>query len=186
MIRQGLLVGIDHEKAVYRYIKALKKGVLKVMSKMGISTLQSYRGAQIFEAVGLDQDVRRHVFHRTASRVGGVGLDEIADEVLQRHRRAFPAAPVGTADLEGAASTSGGATASIHLFNPETVFRLQHATRSGQYAIFKEYTKLVDDQNERLCTLRGLFDFRLGRARRSRSTRSSRSRRSSSGSRPAP
>src|SRR5207244_10617869 len=99
MIRQNLLTGIDHRKAVNHYTKAVKKGVLKVMSKMGISTLQSYRGAQIFEAMGLDEKFVETYFTNTPSRIGGIGLEEIAEETIERHRRAFPSHTVSVPDI---------------------------------------------------------------------------------------
>src|SRR5213076_2058923 len=102
MIRQGILTGIDHRKAVTNYIKALNKGILKVMDKMGISTLQSYCGAQIFEAVGLNRDLVDRYFTGTASRVSGIGIDLIAEEAHRRHARAFPERPVGDADARHA------------------------------------------------------------------------------------
>jgi len=160
MIRQRMLVGTTHEKAVKSYIKALNKGILKVMSKMGISTLQSYCGAQVFEAVGLDRAFVDTYFTRTASRIGGIGLDAIAEEVRRRHERAFPTRPVGEHDLEWGGEYQWRRDGEYHLFNPDTVFKLQHATRSGQYAIFKEYSRLVDDQSQHLCTLRGLLELR--------------------------
>ena len=159
MISTGLLPGIDHKTAVKNYIKALNKGILKVMSKMGISTLQSYCGAQIFEAIGLARDVVERYFTWTASRIGGVGVDLLAEEVRRRHARAFPDRPVLEADLDWGGEYQWRRDGEYHLFNPDTVFKLQHATRSGQYRIFKDYTKLVDDQNRRLCTLRGLFEL---------------------------
>jgi len=113
MIRQGILSGIDHKQAVKNYIKALNKGILKVMAKMGISTLQSYCGAQIFEAVGLNRDLVDRYFAGTASRVSGIGLPVVAEEVRRWHERAFPVRPVGHADLDWAASISGGATGNI-------------------------------------------------------------------------
>src|SRR6185437_4954704 len=150
LIAQGQLAGVSYDEAVGNYIHALNKGILKVMSKMGISTLQSYCGAQIFEAIGIDIRVVAKYFTGTPSRIGGVGIDEIAGEVLQRHRRAF-----ARRGREGSGPTVGGEyqwrrEAEYHLFTPETVFKLQHATRSGQYAIFKEYTRAVDDQTRRL------------------------------------
>jgi glutamate synthase domain-containing protein 2/glutamate synthase domain-containing protein 1/glutamate synthase domain-containing protein 3 len=157
MIRQRLLVGISHEKAVKNYIKALNKGILKVMSKMGISTLQSYCGAQIFEAVGLNQEFVDRYFTWTASRIGGVGLEVIADEVLKRHSHAFPTRSRVQPDLDWGGEYQWRRDGEYHLFNPDTVFKLQHATHSGQYSIFKEYTKLVDDQNRTRATLRGLL-----------------------------
>jgi glutamate synthase (NADPH/NADH) large chain len=160
MIQQRLLVGITHQKAVKHYIKALNKGILKVMSKMGISTLQSYCGAQIFEAVGLDRDFVDRYFTWTASRIGGIGIDVIAEEVLRRHHRAFPVRSGIQADLEAGGEYQWRRDGEFHLFNPDTVFKLQHSTRSGQYSIFKEYSKLVDDQNREHATLRGLLDLR--------------------------
>jgi glutamate synthase (ferredoxin) len=160
MIRQGLLAGLDHEEAVRHYIKALNKGILKVISKMGISTIQSYCGAQIFEAIGLSREFVDQYFTGTPSRIGGVGLDVIAEEAIRRHRRAFPDRLVAKPDLEWGGEYQWRRDGEYHLFNPDTVFKLQHATRTGQYKIFKEYTALVDDQSRNLCTLRGLFDFK--------------------------
>ncbi len=165
MIRQELLPGLDHVKAVKSYIKALNKGVLKVISKMGISTIQSYRGAQIFEAMGLDKEFVDRFFTWTASRIGGVGLDVIAEEARLRHRHAFPERPVGKPDLDWGGEYQWRRDGEYHLFNPDTVFKLQHATQSGRYKIFKEYTQLVDNQNQHLCTLRGLFDFKVAETR---------------------
>ncbi len=161
MIGQGLLPGLDHKSAVTNYIKALNKGVLKVISKMGISTIHSYRGAQIFEAIGLNREFVDRYFTWTASRIGGIGIDVIAQEALLRHQRAYPARPVGPSELDGGGEYQWRRDGEYHLFNPETVFKLQHATRSGQYRIFKEYTALVDNQNRHRATLRGLFEFRL-------------------------
>jgi glutamate synthase (NADPH/NADH) large chain len=160
MIRQGTLPGIEPGRAIKNYIKALNKGVLKVMSKMGISTLQSYTGAQIFESIGLDQHVIERYFTWTASRIEGAGIDVLAEEVRRRHVRAFPDRPVGEPDLEWGGEYQWRRDGEYHLFNPDTVFKLQHATRSRQYGIFKDYTRLVDDQNRRRATLRGLFELR--------------------------
>ena len=157
MARQGTLTGVDHEKAVARYIKALNTGVLKVMSKMGISTLQGYCGAQIFEAIGLSRDFVDSYFTHTTSRVSGAGIEVIAEEVRLRHERAFAPQPAGTVELESGGHYQWRRDGEYHLFNPETVFTLQHATRSGQYEVFKDYTRLVDEQNENRSTLRGLF-----------------------------
>ncbi|HXJ80162.1 MAG TPA: glutamate synthase large subunit [Candidatus Methylomirabilis sp.] len=161
MIRQGLLPGLDHKGAVKNYIKALNKGVLKVISKMGISTIQSYRGAQIFEAIGLDSAFVDRYFTWTASRIGGIGLDVVAREALMRHERAYPDRPVGAPELDWGGEYQWRRDGEYHLFNPETVFKLQHATRSGQYRIFREYTAQVDDQNRNRATLRGLFRLKL-------------------------
>jgi glutamate synthase domain-containing protein 2/glutamate synthase domain-containing protein 3 len=159
MIRQRQLVGVAHEQAVIHYIHALNKGILKVMSKMGISTLQGYCGAQIFEAVGLDRAFIDQYFTGTASRIAGVGLDVVADEVQRRHARAFPTRGGGSPDLDNGGEYQWRRDGEYHLFNPETVFKLQHATRSDQYAVFKDYTRLVDDQSTRHATLRGLFEL---------------------------
>ena len=166
MINQGMIKpGIDHAEAVYRYRKAIKKGVVKVMSKMGISTLQSYRGAQIFEAVGLGEAFVNRYFEKTASRIGGVGLEEIARETLYHHSRAYAPREVGPTLLEEGGLYQWRREGEYHLFNPETVYRLQHATRAGRYDIFKKYSQAVDEQGERLCTLRGLFGFKLDECR---------------------
>ncbi len=159
MIRQRILNGTTHAEAVEHYIHALNKGILKVMSKMGISTLQGYCGAQIFEAVGLDKAFVDRYFTWTTSRIGGVGLGEIAEETIRRHRHAFPRRSGGDPDLVEGGEYQWRRDGEYHLFNPDTVFKLQHATRSGQYAIFKEYTHLVDDQSRRLATLRGLLEL---------------------------
>ncbi|PYM17481.1 MAG: glutamate synthase large subunit, partial [Candidatus Rokuibacteriota bacterium] len=160
MIREGLLTDIDHDQAVRNYVKALNKGILKVMAKMGISTLQSYCGAQIFEAIGLNRDVVERYFTGTASRLSGIGIDMVAEEVCRRHADAFPERPVGGAELDWGGEYQWRRDGEYHLFNPDTVQKLQHATRAGQYRIYKEYTKLVDDQTRRLATLRGLIDLR--------------------------
>jgi glutamate synthase domain-containing protein 2/glutamate synthase domain-containing protein 1/glutamate synthase domain-containing protein 3 len=160
LLRQGLLPGVTHDAAVLRYIKALNKGVLKVMSKMGISTLQSYCGAQIVEAVGLDQAFVDRYFTGTTSRLGGIGLGEVSEEVRRRHARAFGPRPAGPAELDSGGEYQWRRDGEIHLFNPETVFKLQHATRTRRFEIFKEYTRLVDDQSRQRATLRGLFRFR--------------------------
>jgi glutamate synthase (ferredoxin) len=160
MIREGLLPGVDPATAAKRYIKALNKGILKVMAKMGISTLQSYCGAQIFEAVGLNRDLVDRYFTGTASRISGIGLAVLAEEARQRHARAFPERPVGHADLDWGGEYQWRRDGEYHLFNPDTVFKLQHATRAGQSAIYRDYTRLVDEQNRRLATLRGLVELR--------------------------
>ncbi|HEY3045436.1 MAG TPA: glutamate synthase large subunit, partial [Vicinamibacterales bacterium] len=160
MIRQGLVRGVTHDQAVTNYIKALNKGILKVMSKMGISTLQSYCGAQIFEAVGLNRPFVDKYFTWTASRIGGVGIDVIAEEAVERHRRAFQNKAGALTELESGGEYQWRRDGEYHLFNPDTVFKLQHSTRSGQYSVFKEYTKLVDDQSRRRATLRGLLELK--------------------------
>ncbi len=142
MIGQGMIRPTSTtSKAVALYRKAIKKGVVKVMSKMGISTIQSYRGAQIFEAIGLNKDFIDRYFDKTASRIGGIGLEEIARETLHHHRRAYADREVGPPMLDWGGSYQWRREGEYHLFNPETVFRLQHATTTGRFDIFKQYSK---------------------------------------------
>ena len=158
----GELKDLELAQAIRHYIKACTKGVLKVMSKMGISTLQSYRGAQIFEAVGLDQAfVERH-FTWTASRVGGIGIDTVAEEVIRRHARAFPARGPEDGELDTGGEYQWRRDGEYHLFNPETVFKLQHASRSGREDVYREYAALVNDQSRNRATLRGMIELRPG------------------------
>jgi glutamate synthase (NADPH/NADH) large chain len=158
------------------------------MSKMGISTVASYRGAQVFEAIGLSQELVDAYFTGTVSQLGGVGLEVIAAECAARHTAAYPTDGVRLPHrrLEVGGEYQWRREGEPHLFDPETVFRLQHSTRQRRYDIFKQYTALVDDQAQRLMTLRGLFAFKEGKRPRCRSRRSSRSARSSSGSAPVP
>ncbi|MBA0125737.1 glutamate synthase large subunit [Haloechinothrix sp. YIM 98757] len=164
MAERGLIEGTDAKQATRNLIKGLGKGVRKTMSKMGVSTVASYTGAQIFEAIGLGPEVVDACFTGTTSRIGGVDFDVIAEEVAQRHRTAFPADGVRPhhRELEFGGDYQWRREGEPHLFNPHTVFKLQHSTRSGQYDIFREYTRGVDDQAEELMTLRGLFSFREG------------------------
>ncbi|MFY8197298.1 MAG: glutamate synthase central domain-containing protein, partial [Candidatus Planktophila sp.] len=161
LVIQGVITGITPEKAVHNIIKALGKGVLKVMSKMGISTIASYTGAQVFEAIGIAQDVVDEFFVGTTSRLGGVDLDVIAEETIKRHHIAYPPGGEvpGTKRLPIGGEYQWRRDGEPHLFNPETVFTLQHATRSKRYDVFKRYTKAVDEQSKALMTLRGLFAF---------------------------
>ncbi len=163
MIRQGLLTGIDPDRAVRNYVEAINKGIVKVISKMGISTIQSYCGAQVFEALGLDQDFVDRYFTWTPSRVGGVGLDVIAEEARMRQKQAFPDRTANEQTLDGGGQYSYRRDGEHHLFNPETIHKLQHACRVNSYEVFKEYSKLVDDQSQRLCTLRGLMELKSER-----------------------
>jgi glutamate synthase (ferredoxin) len=159
MIREGLLTDTDRTKAVKNYIKALDKGILKVMAKMGISTLQSYTGAQIFEAIGLNGDLVHRYFTGTVSRVSGIGLDVIADEVQRRHGRAFPERPLG-AELDWGGEYQWRRDGEHHMVNPDMIAKLQQSTRAGSYTLFKDFTRLCDDQSKRLATLRGLIALR--------------------------
>jgi glutamate synthase (NADPH/NADH) large chain len=164
LAHQGKIPGVTPKQATRNLIKALGKGVRKTMSKMGVSTVASYTGAQIFEAIGLGEEVVDTCFAGTTSRLGGVGFDTLAQEVAERHKRAFPRDTMRPPhrELETGADYQWRREGEPHLFNPNTVFKLQHSTRSGKYEIFKEYTKAVDDQAEKLMTLRGLFDFKVG------------------------
>ncbi len=162
MIRQGLLRDIKHKEACKNFAKAAVKGVVKVISKMGISTIQSYRGAQIFEAVGLKQSVIDKYFTWTASRIEGVGLDVIAKEVQIRHKYAFPERQVNGHTLDVGGQYQWRAEGEAHLFSPQTVHKLQVACRTGNYKAFKDYSALVNDQTKKYFTLRGLLDFKPG------------------------
>ncbi|AWB95613.1 glutamate synthase large subunit [Agromyces badenianii] len=164
LVRSGVITGITPEAAVHNVIKALGKGVLKIMSKMGISTISSYAGAQAFEAIGLAQTFIDEFFTGTTSKLGGVGIDVIAAENLERHTQAYPQDVAVRAHerLGTGGEYQWRRDGSPHLFNPETVFRLQHSTRNRRYDVFREYTALVDSQAEELMTLRGMFALRTG------------------------
>ena len=164
MVKSGQIVGIDIEHAQKNLIKALGKGVLKIMSKMGISTVSSYSGAQCFEAIGLSQEFVDTYFTGTTSQLGGIGIEVIANEIADRHSSAYPVdeALNPHESLETGGEYQWRRNGPAHLFNPETIFKLQHSTRSKNYEIFREYTKTVDDQAENLMTLRGLFKLRDG------------------------
>jgi glutamate synthase (NADPH/NADH) large chain len=164
LVLQGVITGITPEKAVKNLIKSLGKGVLKVMSKMGISTIASYTGAQVFEAIGLSQEVVDEYFVGTTSRLGGVSLDVIAQETIARHHIAYPPGGEvpGTKRLPIGGEYQWRREGEPHLFDPETVFTLQHSTRNKRYDIFKRYTDRVNEQSTRLMTLRGLFQFKDG------------------------
>jgi glutamate synthase (NADPH/NADH) large chain len=164
MVKSGQIAGLDIEHAHKNLIKGLGKGVLKIMSKMGISTVSSYSGAQCFEAIGLSQEFVDTYFTGTTSQLGGIGLEVIHAENAARHASAYPLEQATNVheSLETGGEYQWRREGPLHLFNPETVFKLQHATRSKRYDIFREYTKLVDDQAEGLMTLRGLFNIREG------------------------
>ena len=164
LVRQGVITGITPEKAVRNLIKSLGKGVLKVMSKMGVSTIASYTGAQIFEAIGLSKEIVEEYFVGATSRLGGVGIETIAQETIKRHHIAYPPGGEipGSKKLQIGGEYQWRREGEPHLFDPETVFTLQHATRAKRFDVFKRYTSRVDDQSKRLMTLRGLFTFKEG------------------------
>ncbi|MDX2241118.1 MAG: glutamate synthase large subunit [Leptolyngbyaceae cyanobacterium bins.302] len=160
MIEQGLLVGVDHPTAIKNYIKAATKGVVKVASKIGISTIQSYRGAQIFEAIGLDRSVVDKYFTWTASRIEGADLNVIAQEAILRHSHAFPDREVNGHTLDVGGEYQWRKEGEAHLFSPETIHTLQKAVRTGNYTFYKTYAGLVNEQNQKHFTLRGLLQFK--------------------------
>ncbi|MBX7435347.1 glutamate synthase large subunit [Mycobacterium sp. Y57] len=162
LIREGELTGIEPTTAVRNYVKALGKGVMKVMSKMGISTVASYTAAQVFEAVGINKDVIDEYFSGTPSQLGGVGLDVIAEEVKFRHRRAYPENPTERAHrrLSVGGEYQFRRDGELHLFTPETVFLLQHSTRTGRHEVFEQYSEEVDRLVREGGALRGLFEFK--------------------------
>ncbi len=160
LIQQGLLTKTDHKTAIKKYIKAAIKGVVKTMAKMGISTVQSYHGAQIFEAIGLNSEVVEKYFTWTPSRIQGVGLDVIAEEALERHRHAFPDRQVNGV-LDAGGQYQWRDSGEFHLFNPQSIHKLQNACRTGNYKTFLEYAALINNQAKNLCTLRGLLDFKF-------------------------
>ncbi|MCE4024804.1 glutamate synthase large subunit [Microbacterium sp. Au-Mic1] len=164
LVRTGYITGITPEKAVRNLIYALGKGVLKIMSKMGISTVGSYAGAQVFEAVGLSQELVDAYFTGTETKLGGIGIEDVFAENQARHDFAYPedAAARAHERLWTGGEYQWRRDGSPHLFNPQTVFRLQHSTRTRRYDVFREYTQLVDDQAKELKTLRGLFELRTG------------------------
>jgi len=160
MMRQGLLVNVDHKTACKNFVKAATKGVIKVASKMGISTLQSYRGAQIFEAVGLKKSLVDKYFSWTPTRIEGSGIEEITDEVLKRHNHAYPDRQVNGQTLDAGGEYQWRSEGEIHLFSPQTIHKLQKAVRTSSFDTFKEYSALVDQQDKTLFTLRGMLDFK--------------------------
>jgi len=160
MVRKGLLPGIDEKTAIKNYIKGAIKGVVKTMSKMGISTIQSYRGAQIFEAVGLHSSVINKYFTRTPSRVQGADLSALARELLTRHAQAFPDHQTSGSTLEAGGEYSWRREGEAHLLSPQSIHKLQQAVRLDDFGMFKEYSKLIDDQDKQAFTLRGLLEFK--------------------------
>ena len=162
MVRQGIIKATA-DKARKHYISAAVKGVVKVISKMGISTVQSYHGAQVFEAIGLHPDVVDRYFCGTASRVGGVGLDVIAEEARRRHARGYPSRPVARTGLDTGGEYRYRSDGESHLFSPEAIARLQHAARTNNYSAYKQFAELINNQSKNHNTLRGLMGFRSTR-----------------------
>jgi len=160
LIGEKLLLNTDHKTAIKKYIKAAIKGVVKTMAKMGISTVQSYRGAQIFEAVGINKQVVDKYFTWTATRIEGIGLDVIAQEALKRHAHAFPNLDVNP-ELDAGGQYQWRADGEQHLFNPQTIHKLQIACRLNSEKVYREYAELLNDRSKTLCTLRGLLDFKF-------------------------
>ncbi len=155
--------GVSSEKALKNYIKAINKGLLKVASKMGISTLQSYRGAQVFEAIGLNKSLVDQYFTGTASRIEGVGLEVLAEEARRKHEHALRPATDFDTELAVGGNYQYRVRGEYHLYNPQTVAKLQHAVQQRSFQTFQEYTSLIDQQNKQLCTLRGLMEFKAGK-----------------------
>ncbi len=162
MIRQGMITDIKHEYAVSKYIKASTKGVVKILSKMGISTIQSYQGAQIFEAIGLHQSVIDKYFTWTPSRIGGIDAGGIADEARARHESAFYERPSDNKTLRSGGEYQWRKDGEYHLYNPETIHKLQYSCRTNDFNIFREYSQLINDQSQKQCTLRGLMELKTG------------------------
>jgi glutamate synthase (ferredoxin) len=163
LIARKFLPAVDPHKAISNYVKAINKGIVKVISKMGISTIQSYCGAQVFEAIGLNEGLVDRYFTWTPSRIGGIGLDVIAEEVKLRHKRAFSDRQPLDQTLDNGGEYRWRRDGELHLFSPETIHKLQYACRSNNYTAFKEYSELVNNQTSRLCTLRGLMEFKSAR-----------------------
>jgi glutamate synthase domain-containing protein 2/glutamate synthase domain-containing protein 1/glutamate synthase domain-containing protein 3 len=159
MIREGMVKDTTHEEAIQGYLYSATKGVVKVIAKMGISTIKSYRGGQIFESVGLSQKVIDKYFTWTDSRVDGIGLDVITEESLMRHREAYPKIPVDNRTLDVGGQYQWRRDGEYHLFNPLTIHKLQQAARENSFDVYKEYAQMINDQSERIGTLRGLLEF---------------------------
>lgn len=160
MIQEGMLTGVSHKEAIQNYAKGVTKGVVKILSKMGISTIQGYRGAQIFECLGISEEVVQQYFTGTPTRIGGIGLEEIAKEVEMRHWRAFNEQPGRDLTLDSGSTSQWRSGGEEHLYNPESITTLQSACRLGDYRMFKQFSKATDNQTQKLKTLRGLLKFK--------------------------
>ena len=159
---RSYLVDMTFKEAQKNYIKSTRKGLFKIISKMGISTIQSYCGAQIFEAIGLGKEIIDKYFTATPSRIGGIGIKEVAEEMLRRHQVAFPRENVYDKMLDQGGSYYWRRDGEHHQLNPNTIAMLQHAVRSGDYELFKRYSKLINNQNTNLANIRGLLKFKKG------------------------
>ena len=160
-MHKGLPGDLSTEKAIYNYTKAVGKGLSKIMSKMGVSTYMSYCGAQLFEAIGLSRETIAKFFTGTASQVEGMGVFEIAEEALRMHRAAFSDDPVLSSMLDAGGEYAFRVRGENHMWTPDAIAKLQHATRANNFNTYKEYAQLINDQNRRHMTLRGLFEFKI-------------------------
>src|SRR5512138_3836343 len=160
-MHQELPGALSAEKAVYNYVKAIGKGLSKIMSKMGVSTYMSYCGAQLFEAVGLAKPFVEKYFRGTASQVEGIGVFEVAEEALRMHRAAFGDDPVLEDMLDAGGEYVWRTRGEEHMWTPDVIAKLQHSARAGKFETYKEYAQLVNDQSRRRMTLRGLFEFKV-------------------------
>ncbi|MBK7613353.1 MAG: glutamate synthase subunit alpha [Burkholderiales bacterium] len=152
---------LSADKAIYNYVKAIGKGLSKIMSKMGVSTYMSYCGAQLFEAIGLNKDMVGKYFRGTATQVEGIGVFEVAEEALRNHRAAFGNDPLLDSMLETGGEYAWRNRGEEHMWTPDAIAKLQHSTRSGKFDTYKEYAQIINDQSKRHLTLRGLFEFKL-------------------------
>ncbi|MBX3654274.1 MAG: glutamate synthase subunit alpha [Ramlibacter sp.] len=164
-IHKDLPGDLSAEKAIYNYVKAIGKGLSKIMSKMGVSTYMSYCGAQLFEAIGLDSDTIDKYFTGTASRVEGIGVFEIAEEAIRMHKAAFGDDPVLAGMLDSGGEYAWRVRGEEHMWTPDAIAKLQHSTRANNWNTYKEYAQLINDQSRRHMTLRGLFEFRIDPAK---------------------
>ena len=160
-MHQDLPGDLSAEKAIYNYVKAIGKGLSKIMSKMGVSTYMSYCGAQLFEAIGLDKAVVDQYFRGTASQVGGIGVFEIAEEALRMHKAAFGDDPILASMLDAGGEYAWRVRGEEHMWTPDAIAKLQHSTRAGKFETYKEYAQIINDQSRRHMTLRGLFEFKV-------------------------
>ena len=164
-LHKTLAGDLSADKAIYNYVKAIGKGLSKIMSKMGVSTYMSYCGAQLFEAIGLQTDFVAKYFRGTATQVGGIGVFEVAEESLRMHRAAFSDDPVLASMLDAGGEYAWRSRGEEHMWTPDAIAKLQHATRAGKFDTYKEYAQIINDQNKRHMTLRGLFEFKLDAAK---------------------